>query len=97
MRGTGGNYRIFNVTSEGTVSLSGLTIQNGLTAVNDNGAGIQSVSFSGTVTITNCVLQMNSAANGGAIANANGGTVNVINSTVSGNSASESGGGIANT
>jgi len=87
--------RVFNVTSTGTVSFSGLTIANGYT---DNGGGIYNAS--GTVNITNCTITNNQAveardlvstSSGGGIY---GDIVIVTNSTVSSNSAgNESGGG----
>jgi CSLREA domain-containing protein len=94
-----GNFRIFNTTSD--VTISGLTIANGI-AGTGGGGGI--TNGSGTVTVTNCTLSGNSAiassgviANGGGIANGSG-TVNVTNCTLSGNSATALGigGGISN-
>ena len=103
-RNTGGNYRIFNVTTTGAVSFSGLTINGGSVTDPNNGGGIQNAS-SGTVNVTNCVLSDNHAAGsggfngvGGGIFNNSTGTVNVTNSTLSGNSALNGGdgGGIYN-
>ena len=98
-RDTGGNYRIFTVTAAtGVVSLSGMTISNGLEMF--SGGGILNQS-NGTLNITNCTLSGNTAFNdgsptrGGAIDNFSSGTVNVTNSTLSGNSA-VSGGAIFN-
>ena len=55
-----GNHtsRVFEIGSDATVSLSGLTIQNGVTGIaywpqNINGGGIYN---SGTLTITNCTI-----------------------------------------
>jgi hypothetical protein len=96
----GGNaFRVFNVTTTGTVSFSHLSIANG-NAVSNNGGGIQNASI-GTVNVTNCTLSGNAANNGGGIYNATTGTVNVSNSTLSDNSANgpsqlPSGGGIYN-
>jgi len=86
-RDTGGNYRIFTVSSSATVNISGLTISNG------DGGGIGN---SGTLTISNSTISGNHAwegSRGGGISN--GGTLTVSNSTISGNS-SNSGGGIWN-
>src|SRR5438552_3778544 len=90
-RDTGGNYRIFNVTTMGTLSLSGLTITNGKSA---DGAGISNLT--GTVNVTNCTLSGNfadlgAADHGGAgIANFSG-TVNVSNCTITGNTGNRGG------
>ena len=96
-RDTGGDYRIFNVTSPGAVTFSGLTISNGRLSfasnVTDGGAGINNAS-SATVNVTNCTLSDNSTVfsfqpffvgSGGAILNGQG-TLNVTNSTLSNNS-----------
>ena len=58
--------RMFTISSGYTVTISSLTLQNGL-ASNSNGGAIQN---SGTLTINNCAFTSNSAdANGGAIYN----------------------------
>ena len=87
------NFRIFNVTTVFTVTISGMTIRGG----NANfGGGIQNFS-SGTVNVTNCRLSSNVASGGGGgIFNSSSGTVNVTNSTLSSNVASGFGGGIFN-
>src|SRR5262249_30188799 len=59
-RDTGGFYRIFTVSSSATVSLSGLTISNGV----GGGAG-GGISNSGRLTISNSTLSGNSANKGG--------------------------------
>ena len=51
-RDTGGDYRIFTVTTNGTVTLSGLTIQSGSVLESDGGGILNSAV--GTVNITNC-------------------------------------------
>jgi hypothetical protein len=81
----GSAFRVFNVTSTGTVSFTQLTMANG-NAVSNNGGGIQNAS-TGTVNITACTLSGNAANNGGGIYNSTTGTVNVSNSTLDGNSA----------
>ena len=53
-------FRIFNVTTTGTVTLSGLTIRDGV-VFNESGAGIQNFS-TGTVNVTNCRVQANVAS-----------------------------------
>ena len=87
------SFRIFNVTTNGVVSFTSLTIAKGAVSSGDGG-GIQNDS-SGTVTITNCTVRDNSAAgSGGGIFNKGPGTVNVTDSAFSNNHGS-SGGAIA--
>jgi CSLREA domain-containing protein/uncharacterized repeat protein (TIGR01451 family) len=89
-------FRIFNATTSGTVSISGMTITNGLAFSQTDylGGAIQNYN-AGTVNITNCILTNNEAvrwfdnfghqgphALGGAIANRAGGTINISTSTV---------------
>ena len=96
-RGSGGNYSVFRVNTAGVVTLSGLTISNGLTTSGTESGGINN-DGGGTLNVTNCMLSGNQASsgNGGGINNDGGGTLNVTNSTLSGNSAAR-GGGIMNT
>ena len=61
-RNSSTQFRIFNVTTTGTVSFSGLTIANGFTS--GEGGGIQNVN-SGTANVTNCTLSGNNAGGGG--------------------------------
>ncbi|MFD2572634.1 choice-of-anchor Q domain-containing protein, partial [Spirosoma soli] len=56
-RSSGGNYRIFNIPNNNTVSFSGFTIADGF-ADQDNGGGINS---GGSLTLTNCLFRNNSA------------------------------------
>src|SRR5262249_13849436 len=85
------DFRIFNVTTSGTVSLSNMTITNGnvFSATDYLGAGIQNLN-AGTVNLTNCTVKTNGAfrwfdqvgdlgpeAPGGGIANSAGGTINI--------------------
>jgi CSLREA domain-containing protein/uncharacterized repeat protein (TIGR01451 family) len=89
-------FRIFNVTTSGTVSISGMTIANGLAFSQTDyvGAGIQNYN-AGTINITSCILTSNSAvrwfdnlghvgpyALGGAIGNRVNGTININTSTI---------------
>ena len=74
--------------SSGTVSISGLTIQNG-----DGTAG-GAINNSGTLTVSNSALAHNSATDGGAIYN--NGNLTVTTSTLSSNSAASDGGAIDN-
>jgi len=84
--------RVFNIPSGFTVTLSGMTIREG----SQNfffGGGILN---NGNLTVSACHITANSAEKGGGISN--GGTINIINSTISGNTAvgSSAGGGIDN-
>ncbi len=94
-------FRIFEIDS-GNVTISGLTISNGIpaevnTPIGDSGGGILNQS-SGLVTISHCVISGNSSAvnegSGGGIDNS--GTMEISNSTISGNSTTRYGGGIDN-
>jgi hypothetical protein len=88
--------RVFQVRS-GTVTLSGVTIQDGIAFAPDSpqayGAGIYNVA---TLTVNNCIISGNHAdLYGGGIFN--NGSLTVQNSTLAGNRTDESpGGGIAN-
>jgi CSLREA domain-containing protein len=87
-------FRIFNVTANGVVSLSGMTITNGsaiTSPVPDNGGGINKTG-TGTLNITSCTISNNSGLTGGGINNGSSGTVNITTSMVSGNSAGDGGG-----
>ncbi len=99
-RNSGGNYRIFTIsngTASGpTVSISGLTIANGAAATSgglpdSGGGGI--LDDSGTVTVSNCVLNGNTARYGGGLLNLRG-ALTVSNSTLSTNTVTTDGGGI---
>ena len=83
----GGSSQVFLVDSNATVSISGLTIQDGTA---DFGGGIGN---SGTLTLTNCTISGNSASTGtgGGIENLS--TLTVTNCTFSGNTAPASNGG----
>lgn len=85
-------HRIFDISSDGDLTLDDLTIQNG--KFQGNGGGI---ACTGTLMVTNSTISNNSASyDGGGIYNYQG-TVTVNNSTISGNSAQDgNGGGIFN-
>ena len=96
-------FRIFNITSGATVTISGLTIRNGFangTAFNDGGIGYGGgILNSGTLTVEGCVVsgnkagvQPDTAGLGAGIYNS--GSLTIINSTISGNDAVTDGGGI---
>jgi HYR domain. len=77
--------RVFEIASEVTVAISGLTISDG-SAINDGGGILNA----GSLTITNVVVSNNSATGGGGINNS--GTLTINTSTLSGNSALHGGG-----
>jgi len=90
--------RIFDITSTGSVTIAGLTIAKGKIA--NIGAGILNQNAS-NLTVTGCVITGNAAhsgsragSNGGGIDNESSGTVNLLNSTVSDNTATRDGAGI---
>jgi putative cofactor-binding repeat protein len=90
-RSSGGNYRIFTVANNGTVTATffGMTIKNGNSSI---GGGI----YNGGVTanVINCTITGNTAtADSGGGIYSEFSTLNVTNSTVSGNT-SHFGGGI---
>jgi CSLREA domain-containing protein len=61
-----GSFRIFNIPGSGlTITISGLTITNGQTDVQDDiGGGIFSLS---NLTLTNCAIVNNQSGNGGGV------------------------------
>ena len=88
-RDSGGDYRIFTVTSGSVVSISGITIAGGNVPLGNDGGGI--LNNGGTLTITDSTLSGNSAGNdGGGISN-EGGTLTITSSTISGNTAQQGG------
>ena len=84
--------QVFIIPAQYTVTISGLTIANakGSGGSFDGGA----ISNSGSLSITGCTFNGNSATDGAGIVNT--GTLTVSNSTFSGNHANNSGGGIFN-
>jgi CSLREA domain-containing protein len=83
--------RVFEITKGHTVTLSGLTITQGL-ARGFTGGGIENA---GNLTLRNSTLSNNSADAGGGIENEDGSSLRVTGSTFTGNSAG-TGGGILN-
>jgi hypothetical protein len=83
---------VFAINGGITVSISGVTIQNGNAGPSGAGGGISNPQ--GTLTLTDSTVSGNSARDGGGLYN--NGTMTVTHSTVSGNSAGF-GGGIENT
>jgi hypothetical protein len=86
------NSRVFHIGAGETVTISGLTITNGVTGA--YGGGIYNESA--TLTLNNCIVSDNSADYGGGIYNEfvfGSATLTMNNSTLSGNSADLEGGG----
>ena len=95
--GSASDFRIFEVTTTGTVSFSGLIISNGM-LIGGGGAGIRNFG-TGKVNVISCIVNSNSVgrADGGGILNRTAGTVNVTDSIIDGNKAIDGdGGGISN-
>ena len=92
---TAERFRIFTVTGDTTVvTISGMTISNGNTLeVDDRGGGISNED-NGSLTITDSSISGNKAEDDGAIRNL--GTLEVSNSTLSGNTSNGTAGGIYN-
>ena len=90
-------FRIFTVTTGGTVNLSALTISDGSTGdLASHGGNIHNVS-TGIVNVDRCTVKDAFAfGSGGGIANTGGGRVNVTNSLIDSNVSVKGGGGIAN-
>jgi hypothetical protein len=99
------NGRVFHIGAGTTVAISGLTIRNGMVTGNfpaGSGGGIYS--FQATLTLNDCAIIGNSAPYGGGVANDSyndeeGGPsaiLTISNSTLSGNSADNDGGGVLN-
>ena len=94
-----GAVRVFEVGSDETVTLSGMTITNGSSSL---GGGI--LNTNGTLTVTNSAISGNVDTSTGAGGGGGGirlsstvgssATLTVINTTISGNSAANNGGGI---
>jgi len=78
------DFRIFRITSTGTVSLNNLIISNGKGTDDFTGGGIQVFHDSGIVNVTNCLISHNSSNFGGGIHNFDG-TLNVTDTTIAEN------------
>ena len=84
-------YRVFEVASNVTVTISGLTITAGSNTSSTGGGGVFN---QGTLTINNCGILGNVSGPGGGICNA--ATVTINNCTIAGNISYSQGGGIWN-
>lgn len=95
------DFRVFEIASGKTVTISGMTISNGkASGVSPANLGGAIYNDHGTLTLTNSVVSGNTADVGGAIDN-NGVTsgsasLTISNTTISGNIANTFGGGIYN-
>jgi hypothetical protein len=92
-------FGVFTV-AQSEVKISGLTIANGASAGVSDGGGILVNGSLGVLTLDRTVVRGSEADEGGGVSNglnnSNPGTVTIRNSTISGNEAGFSGGGIAN-
>jgi len=88
----GGTNQVFSIAIGTTVSMSGITIENGSNTTGSGGG----IFNEGTLTLTNSTVSANKASLFGGGGIFNDGRLNVIDSTVS-NNASDAGGGIFNT
>jgi CSLREA domain-containing protein len=89
------NFRIFTISANRTVNISGLTLTNGVISsgiapLNSGGA----VANSGTLTLTSSVLSGNSAISNGGGALFNNGTLVMRDCLITGNTTNQYGGGI---
>jgi hypothetical protein len=99
------NFNIFTVTASGATNISGLTITKGNPNFSGGGVSVGSSGSTGnTLTITECVVTGNAANSSGALPSNGGGifvgslgapALIIRRSTISGNSATQDGGGIA--
>jgi hypothetical protein len=83
------------IYNAGTLSVNNSTFASNGGGSSNPGSGGGIHNAGGHVAVTNSTFQSNSARSGGAILNANYGTLIVSNSTFSGNSVNAEGGGIA--
>jgi hypothetical protein len=95
-RSTGGDYRIFTVTSGSEVSISGITISGG-NVPGGSGGGINN---GGTLTISGSTISGNPAAFGGGVFSdtflSTTEKITITNSTITGNTAANRDGGVRN-
>jgi hypothetical protein len=88
----GGAHRVFHLTDARQVTISGVTIQGGVTGFDDTRGGGGILSEDSDLTIDCCTLSGNFGGNGGGGIAAFNGTVTVTHSRVSGCSAFDGGG-----
>ena len=85
------SFRVFSIDPRTNVSISGLTLAGG--AGSGNGGAIDN---SGFLRINNATIMTSSAQDGGGIANETGGVLTIVQAIVTGNSATQQGGGVFN-
>src|SRR3954451_14284958 len=73
----------------------GKAFLNRIKIVGNSSSGI--INHQGVVSLANSTVRLNSSSQGAGVFNSAGGSVSVVGSTISNNSASELGGGIRNT
>jgi hypothetical protein len=81
------NIRVFNIAFSAHVSISGLTVADGILA---SGGGIGN---RGTLTLTECMISRNIGDSGGGIHNFTGGSLNIVDTTIYDNSTGSNGAG----
>ena len=94
-------FRIFTTAEGSTVTIAGLNIVGGDVSAleGDDAEGVGgNILNNGTLTIRECIVFRGKASSGGGVLNNFGGTLNIISTTVSGNTstADGTGGGVAN-
>ncbi|HTU93929.1 MAG TPA: choice-of-anchor Q domain-containing protein [Gemmataceae bacterium] len=93
----GGTDRVVLIdpTASVNVQISGVTIRDGNTTGGGGGIAVQEVGSQPSVlTVQNCIITGNRAADGGAISDDGSGTVGLIGSTLGNNAATSMGGGL---
>ena len=90
-------HRVFTITSDSTVTISGMTIRHGKTGACFPACYGGGISNTGRLTVTDSTISDNTVGGwGGGIYNTSGSTLTLTNTTVSGNTIGGSGGGIYN-
>ena len=80
-------FQIFRVTSPGTVSFTGISIQLGRNHLTNSVGGAIENRGTGTLNVSECGFLNNQSDEGGAVGNFTTGTVNITNSSFIGNQA----------
>ena len=87
-----GQHRAFQINSGKIVSISNLSIIDGIEASGDGGGILNN----GTLTLKGVTVNGNTAVNGGGIASLTSNLLTLINTTISGNTSTGNGGGLYN-
>ena len=90
------DFRVFTISDDHGAIISGLTVFNGraVGASFPSGLGGGILNNNGTLSISNCVINGNSALTGGGLANL--GALTIESTTIAANNVTGSGGGISN-